>query len=142
MPRVSKTTQSPLMYGLIKLHSRLDADLRKQKENLEHVRAVIKIVSPDFDISSIKPKRTNQRSPFFKRGEAFLLALDVLREAAEPLRPMEIAIAMLAKKGVLKPTAIERRAAWNAIKNTMDRYDGKAVRSIGHAHARRWSVCP
>jgi len=130
------------MYGLIKLHSRLDADLQKQKKNLEHVRAVIKIVSPDFDVSSIKPKRTNQLSPFFKRGEAFLLALDVLREAIEPLRPMEIAVAMLAKKGVSKPTAMERRAAWNAVKNTMDRYAGKAVRSIGHQHARRWSICP
>jgi hypothetical protein len=107
---------------------------------LAHVCAVIKIVSPDFDVASIKPKRTNQVSPFFKRGEAFLLALDVLREATEPMRPMEIAIAMLAKKGVLKPTAIERRAAWNAVKNTMDGYSGKAVVSIGHPHARRWSI--
>jgi hypothetical protein len=133
-------SHSPLMYGLIKLHSRLEGDLQQRKKSLEHIRAVIKIVDPDFDVSSIKPKRTNQLSPFFKRGEAFLLALDVLREAVEPMRPMEIAVAMLAKKGVLKPTAIERRAAWNAVKNTMDRYSGKVVGSIGHAHARRWSI--
>jgi hypothetical protein len=128
------------MYGLIKLHSRLDGDLRQQKKNLEHVRAVIGIVDPDFDVSSIKPKRTNQLNPFFKRGEAFLLALDVLREATEPMRPMEIAIAMLAKKGVSKPTATQRKAAWNAVKNTMDGYNGRAVISIGHPHARRWSI--
>lgn len=133
-------THSPLMYGLIKLHSRLEADLQKQKENLGHVRAVIKIVSPDFDVASIKPKRTNQRNPHFKQGEAFLLALDVLRKATEPMPAMEIVTAMLAKKGVLKPTAIERRAAWNAIKNTLDRYDGKTVIAIGHPHARRWSI--
>ena len=133
-------SHSPLMYGLIKLHSRLEGELQKQTENLGHVRAVIKIVSPDFDVASIKPKRTNKISPFFKRGEAFLLALDVLREATEPLRPMEIAIAILAKKGVAKPSVAERRHAWNAIKNTVDRYDGKSVRSIGHAHARRWSI--
>jgi hypothetical protein len=53
---------------------------------------------------------------------------------------MEIAVAMLAKKGVAKPSAKDRRNAWNAVKNTMDRYAGKAVRSIGHAHARRWSI--
>jgi hypothetical protein len=53
---------------------------------------------------------------------------------------MEIAIAMLAKKGVPKPTADQRRAAWNAVKNTMDGYNGRAVVSIGHPHARRWSV--
>ncbi|MGC1777087.1 MAG: hypothetical protein WBB34_04020 [Xanthobacteraceae bacterium] len=128
------------MYGLIKLHSRLEADLQKQKKNLGHVRAVIKIVSPDFDVSNIKPKRINKQSPHFKKGEAFLLALDVLRTTTEPMTGMEIAVAMLAKKGVSKPTTMERRAAWNAIKNTMDRYAGKAVRSIGHAHARRWSI--
>jgi hypothetical protein len=128
------------MYGLIKLHSRLDGNPRQQRKNLAHVRAVIGIVDPDFDVSTIKPMRTNKLNPFFKRGEAFLLALDVLREATEPMRPMEIAVAMLAKKGVSKPTAIERRAAWNAIKNTMDHYDGKVVRSIGHPHARRWSA--
>ena len=98
------------------------------------------IVEPDFDVSSIKPIRTNKLNPFFKRGEAFLLALDVLREATEPLRPMEIAIAMLAKKGVPKPTAEQRRAAWNAVKNTMDGYNGRAVTSVGHPHARRWRI--
>jgi hypothetical protein len=128
------------MYGLIKLHSRLEGELRKQRKNLAHVRAVIGIVDPDFDVSSIKPKRTNKLNPFFKRGEAFLLALDVLREATEPMRPMEIAIAMLVKKGVPKPTAEQRRAAWNAVKNTMDGYNGRAVVSIGHQHARRWSI--
>jgi hypothetical protein len=128
------------MHGLIKLHSRLEGELRKQRKNLAHVRAVIEIVDPSFDVSSIKPIRTNKLNPFFKRGEAFLLALDVLREASEPMRPMEIAIAMLVKKGVSKPTAEQRRAAWNAVKNTMDGYSGKAVVSIGLPHAKRWSI--
>jgi hypothetical protein len=128
------------MHGLIKLHSRLEGELRKQRKNLAHVRAVIEIVEPGFDVSSVKPIRTNKLNPFFKRGQAFLLALDVLREATEPLRPMEIAIAMLIKKGVSKPSAEQRRAAWNAVKNTMDGYNGRAVVSIGHPHARRWSI--
>lgn len=133
-------SHSPLMYGLIKLHSKLEGDLKKQKENLAHVRAVIKIVEPDFDIATVKPKRTNKPSPFFKRGEAFLLVLDVLREASEPIRPMEIALAMLAKKGILKPSAADRRNAWNAIKNSMDFHNGKTVQSIGRVRARRWSL--
>ena len=133
-------SHSPLMHGLIKLHSRLEGDLQKRTKELEHVRAVIKIVDPDFDVASIKPKRTNTVSSYFKQGEAFLLALDVLREATEPMRGMEIAAGMLAKKGVTRPSGTELRNTWNAIKNTMDRYDGKAVRSIGRVHARRWSI--
>lgn len=128
------------MYGLIKLHSRLEGDLKKQKENLTHVRAVIRIIKPDFDIASIKPKRTNKPNPFFKRGEAWLFVLDILREASEPLRPMEIAIAMLAKKGVQNPSAAERRNAWNIVKNSMDFHDGKIVRSIGRIRTRRWRL--
>jgi hypothetical protein len=128
------------MYGLIKLHSRLDGDLQQQQRKLEHVRAVIKIIDPNFDFYSIKPKRMNKRNPLFKQGEAFLLALDVLREASEPIPAMEIAIRMLAKKGVSKPTEDQRIVTWNGIKNTLDRYDGKAVISIGNKRARRWSV--
>ena len=56
------------------------------------------------------------------------------------MRLMEIAVAMLAKKGVSKLTATQRRAAWNAVKNTMDGYNGRAVTSIGHPHARRCSI--
>jgi hypothetical protein len=133
-------SHSPLMYGLIKLHSRLEGDLQQRTKNLEHVRAVIKIVDPDFDVARIKPKRTNRVSSHFKPGEGFVRALDVLREATGPLRGMEIAAGMLAKKGVLQPADIELRDTWNAIKNTMDRYDGKVIRSIGRVHARRWSI--
>lgn len=128
------------MYGLIKLHSRLEGDLQKQRENLAHVRAVIKIVEPDFDIASIKPKQTYKPNPIFKRGEAFLIALEVLRETSELLRPMDIAIGMLVKKGVQKPTPAERRAAWNAIKKTMDFYNGKTVQSIGRIRSRSWRI--
>jgi hypothetical protein len=128
------------MYGLIKLHSRLEGDLQKQKENLAHVRAVIKIVDSDFDLASIKPKRTYRENRWFKRGEAFLVALDVLREASGPLRPMEIAIRMLARKNIQQPTAIDRRNAWNAIKKSMDFYDGRTVQAVGRIRARRWQL--
>ncbi|HEX4410579.1 MAG TPA: hypothetical protein VH206_17545 [Xanthobacteraceae bacterium] len=128
------------MYGLIKLHSRLEGDLRQRRKNLAHVRAVIKIVEPGFDVSTIKPRRKNTINPLFKRGEAFLLALDILREATEPMRGMDIAIAMLGKKGVTKFTPDERRAAWNAVKNTMQRYKGSLVSTVGRPHARRWAI--
>jgi len=133
-------SHSPLMYGLIKLHSRLEGDLQKQKKNLEHVRAVIKIVEPDFDIASIKPKKTYKENPWFRRGEAFLVVLDVLREAREPLTLNEIAKGILAKRGVVNPTGSELRMARNTIKNTLDFYNGKTVKSVGRIRARRWSI--
>ena len=50
-------SHSPLMYGLIKLHSRLDGNLRQQRKNLAHVRAVIEIVDPGNTASNITRRR-------------------------------------------------------------------------------------
>jgi len=129
------------MYGLIKLHSRMEGELRRNRKNLAHVRAVIKIVSPDFDISSVRPKRHHTPNAWFKRGTGFLVALDVLREAKEPLSMWELCRRMLAKRGVTDPKERDLRIVANLIKNTLDRYDGKAVRSHGIKRFRRWSAC-
>jgi hypothetical protein len=136
----SAMPHSPLMYGLIKLHSRLEGELRRNRKNLAHVRAVIEIISPDFDIASIRPKRQHTRNDWFKRGTGFLVALEVLREAKEPLSMWEICRRMLAKRGVTNPKERDLRVVANLIKNTLDRYNGKAVQSHGVKRFRRWSV--
>ena len=100
-------THSPLMYGLIKLHRQLDGELKRTKKNVAHVRAVIEIVSPGFDISTIRPKKPYKPNPWFHRGEIFLAALGVLREAETPLSQTEIVKRMLAKRGVASPTPAE-----------------------------------
>ena len=133
-------THSPLMYGLIELHRRLDSELRKGKKNLAHVQAVIEIVSPGFDVSTIRPVKPYKRNPWFQRGEVILEALGVLREAEAPLSQTEIVRRMLAKRGVTDPTSAELRAMRNAVHVTLPRYEGKAVKSTGKREMRRWSV--
>ncbi len=133
-------THSPLMYGLIKLYARIDGQIKRDKKNLEHVRAVIKIVEPDFNVASIKPKKTIRQNPWFKPGEMFLTVLDVLREAKEPLTQTEIVKRMLTKRGVHTPTSDNLRDVRNAIHNTLPRYDGKAIKSEGPKKYRRWSI--
>lgn len=131
---------SPLMHGLIKLHSRLEGELRQNRKNLTHVRAVIKIVSPDFDIASVKPKRGHKPNTWFKRGTAFLVALDVLREAKEPLSMWEICRRMLAKRGVANPSERDIRIVANMIKNTLNRYNRKSVKSNEAKRNRLWTA--
>jgi hypothetical protein len=131
------------MYGLIKLHRHLEGRLSLDISNavkLAHVRAVIEIVSPGFDVSSIRPKKPYAANAWFKRGEVFLIALDVLREAEKPLRLVEISVRMLAKRGINNPTEPQRRMVINAIKNTLYRYKGKAVIRLGIAKPYRWCV--
>jgi hypothetical protein len=133
-------THSPLMHGLIELHRRLNSELRQGKKNLAHVRAVIEIVSPGFDVSTIKPVKAYKRNPWFQRGEVILEALGVLREAEAPLSQTEIVRRMLAKRNVTDPTPAQRRDMRNAIHATLPRYEGKAVKSTGKREMRRWSA--
>lgn len=133
-------THSPLMHGLIKLHRRLEGELQRHKKNVAHVRAVIEIVSPGFDVSSIRPKKPYKSNPWFDRGEIFPAALAVLREAEAPLSQTEIVKRMLAKRGVGSPTKPDLRDMRNAIHATLPRYEGKAIKSTGKREARRWSV--
>ena len=133
-------THSPLMYGLIKLHRKLEGEIRRSKKNVAHVRAVIEIVSPGFDVSTIRPKKQYKHNPWFQRGEIFLEALAVLREAETPISQTEIVRQMLTKRGVTNPTQADLRDMRNAIHATLPRYEGKAIKSTGKRDARRWSV--
>ncbi|HEV3145717.1 MAG TPA: hypothetical protein VGZ47_17645, partial [Gemmataceae bacterium] len=47
---------------------------------------------------------------------------------------------MLAKRGIHDPSERDIRIAANMIKNTLDRYDGKAVKSNGANRNRLWSI--
>lgn len=133
-------THSPLMYGLIKLHRQIEGEVKKGRANLTHVRAVIKIVSPGFDVSTIRAKKPYRANPWFQRGEVFREALAVLREAETPLSQTEIIRRMLAKRGVPEPSQGALRDMRNAIHVTLKRYEGSAVKSTGKREFRRWSV--
>ena len=133
-------TNSPLMYGLIKLHRQIESEAKRHRKNLAHVRAVIEIVSPGFDISTIRPTKAYRPNPWFEQGFLILEALAVLRTAEKPLSLTEIATRMLAKKGITNPTPDNRRDMRNAIRGTLNKYEGRAVKSEGWRKARRWSA--
>jgi hypothetical protein len=133
-------THSPLMYGLIKLHRQIEGEVKRGKKNLAHVRAVIEIVSPGFDVSTIQPKKPYRANPWFERGEVFLEALSVLREAGTPLSQTEIVRRMLATRGVSEPSPAALKHMRNAIHATLPRYEGKVIKSTGVREGRRWSI--
>ena len=45
------------------------------------VKAVVKMLQPDFNVATIAAKRCNETNPWFKRGTLFRSAVDVLRRA-------------------------------------------------------------
>ncbi|RKG37419.1 hypothetical protein [Acinetobacter rongchengensis] len=85
------------LLGQIESHQK---DIQRISEILLHVDHTIKLFSPEFDLRSIKSKRTNQRNPYFGRGELQTLVLTCLREAQSPMNYKEIMVQILEVKGM------------------------------------------
>ncbi|WP_436658884.1 hypothetical protein [Acinetobacter sp. P1(2025)] len=85
------------LLGQIEAHQK---EIQRISEMLLHVDHTIKLFSPEFDLRSVKSKRTNQRNPYFGRGELQALVLTCLREAQSPMNYKEIVVQILEIKGM------------------------------------------
>ena len=96
---------------------------------LSHLDGSIKLFVPEFDLRTVKAKRTNKRNAYFKKGEAQRMTLDVMREAGNPLNSREIIDGLLKSKGVEASPALVARIQKNVIA-VLHRQDGRLVRQI------------
>lgn len=89
------------------LSGRLQALARETeavKSALVHVDAVLHLYQHDFDVTAIKPRRTyRRRNNSFSKGNHIRHAMDVLREAKEPLSARDVARLTLERQGVSQP---------------------------------------
>ena len=137
----------PILSGLVKLHADLGGRIfenrklgEKLAQDMKHVEAVIRMFEPSFDVRKIAIRRRQQGNPWFKRGTVFRHAIDVLRTASEPVTARDIAIAMLAAKGVAdaKPRAVSDLAV--AVTCSLKNNDGNTVERVGEGRPARWKL--
>ena len=89
--------ETHVISGLIKKRAELLGQIdayQKEIQNISvtlcHIDHTIKLFSPEFDLRTVKAKRTNQRNPYFAKGELQSLLLDCLRDFNQPLSCKEI----------------------------------------------------
>lgn len=75
-------------------------EITRLQESLSHLDGSIKLFAPEYDLRTIKAKRTIKRNQYFSQGEAQRMTLDVMREAGKSLNSLEIAAQLLARKGI------------------------------------------
>ena len=75
------------LLGQISVHKK---EIQRISAALSHIDHTIKLFSPEFDLRTVKAKRTNQRNPYFAKGELQSLLLDCLRDFNQPLSCKEI----------------------------------------------------
>lgn len=106
-------TQSHVVSGLIAKRAELAGQLASHQTEIDHLSSTlanldrtIKLFAPEFDLRTIKSKRTNKRSTHFYNGELQRLTLDILRQAGRPLISREICEELLIIKD-LESSALE-----------------------------------
>lgn len=99
-------SHSHVVSGLVTKRSEIDgqiisrlAEIKDLKQVLLHLDQTIKVFSPEFDLRTIKSKRTNTRNQYFAHGEAQRVVLGVLREHDAPMNSRQISEVIIERKG-------------------------------------------
>ena len=84
----------------------LEQQLVRQRANLAHLDATMRLFDPDIQPNEIRPRRQRARSAWFRPGECLRLIYDELRDAPHPVTTRELAERILRAKGM--PTTEHR----------------------------------
>ena len=80
----------------------LERQVRARKDSLVHVDATLKLLDPDYDSGTVRPKLLPKNITLFRQGELGRLILGALREADGPLSTAQVATAVLDAGGTGK----------------------------------------
>jgi hypothetical protein len=83
--------------GLVR---QLEQQLVRQRTNLTHLDATMRLFDPEIRPSDIRPKQRRARNAWFRPGECPRLIYDELREAAQPMTTRELAERIMRRKAI------------------------------------------
>src|ERR1700744_3696962 len=85
----------------------LEQQLARQRENLAHLDATMRLFDPDIRPNTIRPKQQRARSAWFRPGECLRLIYHELRDAVQPMSTRELAERIMRIKAM--PMADDRQ---------------------------------
>jgi hypothetical protein len=99
--------ESHVVSGLVAKRSELaghietfKAELVRLQSAVAHLDYTIKLFDPEYDLRTIKSKRTNSRNQYFLSSEAQRTTLEVMRESGCGMSSRELVEAILERKGI------------------------------------------
>ena len=110
------------------------------RDKLADLEARIQAIAPDLQL----PSRLRKPNPIFARGELRRLAIDMLREADEPLSIRDMALGALKAKGVRFPDRRTMKATRVRLREAFAKLQGRGMaRTVGSGRkTRRLLCCP
>jgi len=106
---------------------------------MQHVEAVLKLLQPGYRLQSIVVRRRKPNA-YFKRGTLLRHVLEALRKAERPMTPREIAVQLIAQKGVGDPPAAEVSRLTGSILSALQNHGGDSLMAHKNTAPVRWSV--
>jgi hypothetical protein len=98
---------SPVISGLVskredlgRLLAQCQDEARRLCADIESIDSAIKLIDPDYDLTTIKRKAQYTINPWFEHGEAGRMVLDTLRTSVEPLSTRQIGEVIASAKGL------------------------------------------
>lgn len=141
------SNHTPAVFALKRLHAELGGQIKDSRreakrlaENMKHVEAVLKMLEPGFDVTSIAARRRYKVASPYKRGEVFRTVLDVLRAADHPLTSREISEALLHKAGIAEPSLKQIRDMVGSVHSSLRNHQGKTIERNGDGVPARWKL--
>ena len=109
------------------------------KTVLDCANEVMREIDPTWTEQKIKPSKPFVHKSPVKLGNTAKRALDILREATEPLTAREIAVRILSLEGAENAEAKDVQRVTNSVDSTLRQKEGRVVMNDG-GWVRRWSV--
>jgi hypothetical protein len=113
--------------------------IRELKRVVEASETLLLHIHPDWDGSHIKPSRANAWKSPFRSGDQGQMALSILREAQDWLRPREVAEIMLKQIAHDPDDEDTLHRVANSVGGYFKKYEGELVESRG-SFAKEWRV--
>lgn len=138
---------TPAVFALKRLHAELGGQIKDNRreakrlaESMKHVEAVLKMLQPGFDVTSIAARRRYKTASPYKRGEVFRAVLEVLRAADRPLTSREISEMLLHKAGMTNPPLKQIRDMVGAVHTSLRNHEGKTIERVGDGMPAQWRI--
>ena len=117
----------------------LEQQLVRQRADLAHVDATMRLFDPDIQPNDIRPKQPRARNAWFRPGECLRLVYDELREATQPVTTRELAERIMRLKAMPATDDHRRELVQKTLLGSLNRAKATIAR-VEIAGVVRWRL--
>ena len=117
----------------------LEQQLVRQRANLAHLDATMRLFDAEIQPKDIRPKQQRTRNAWFRPGECLRLIYDELREAAQPMTTRELAERIMRRKAMPAADDQHRELVQKTLLGSLNRAK-QTIARVETAGVVRWQL--